>query len=115
MANAQVTLSLPVLRKGVEPETGPTAVKHLQLMLNSAGRLSHLGRGRRLWRDHRTVGQALSAEREPHGRRHRRAADVDIALVQMAVAVGTRLGAGGRQDSRLCSAMISSLRWIGSV
>ena len=39
----------------------------------------------------RTVGQALSAEREPHGRRDRRAADVDVALVQMAVAVGTRL------------------------
>jgi peptidoglycan hydrolase-like protein with peptidoglycan-binding domain len=37
MANAQVTLSLPVLRKGSEPETGPTAVKHLQLMLNQRG------------------------------------------------------------------------------
>src|SRR3954468_6306472 len=37
MANVQVTLSLPVLRKGVEPETGLTAVKHLQLMLNQRG------------------------------------------------------------------------------
>jgi peptidoglycan hydrolase-like protein with peptidoglycan-binding domain len=37
MANAQVTLSLPVLRKGSEPETGPTVVKHLQLMLNQRG------------------------------------------------------------------------------
>ena len=37
MANAQVTLSLPVLRKGPPPETGPTVVKQLQLMLNQRG------------------------------------------------------------------------------
>ena len=91
MANAQVTLSLPVLRKGLEPETGPTAVKHLQLMLKSAGRLSDPGRGWRLWRNHRRVGQALSAEREPHGGRDRRATDMDFPPIQVALAVGTRL------------------------
>jgi peptidoglycan hydrolase-like protein with peptidoglycan-binding domain len=37
MAEVQVTLSLPVLKLGSEPETGPTAVKHLQLMLNQRG------------------------------------------------------------------------------
>ena len=34
---AQVTLSLPVLNMGSMPETGPTVVKHLQLMLNQRG------------------------------------------------------------------------------
>jgi peptidoglycan hydrolase-like protein with peptidoglycan-binding domain len=37
MANAQVTLGLPVLKTGSVPETGPTVVKHLQLMLNQRG------------------------------------------------------------------------------
>jgi peptidoglycan hydrolase-like protein with peptidoglycan-binding domain len=33
----QVTLSLPVLKMGSAPESGPTVVKHLQLMLNQRG------------------------------------------------------------------------------
>jgi peptidoglycan hydrolase-like protein with peptidoglycan-binding domain len=37
MADVQVTLSLPVLRKGSDPESGPTVVRHLQLMLNERG------------------------------------------------------------------------------
>ena len=37
MAGVQVTLSLPVLRKGSDPESGPTVVQHLQLMLNERG------------------------------------------------------------------------------
>jgi peptidoglycan hydrolase-like protein with peptidoglycan-binding domain len=37
MADVQVTLSLPVLKIGSMPETGPTVVKHLQLMLNQRG------------------------------------------------------------------------------
>jgi len=37
MADVQVTVSLPVLKKGTEPTTGPTVVKHLQLMLNQRG------------------------------------------------------------------------------
>ena len=37
MANAQVTLGLPVLKTGSVPETGPTVVKHLQLMRNQRG------------------------------------------------------------------------------
>jgi peptidoglycan hydrolase-like protein with peptidoglycan-binding domain len=37
MANAQVTLSLPLLKVGSSPESGPTAIKHLQLMLNQRG------------------------------------------------------------------------------
>ena len=37
MADVQVTLSLPALRTGVEPETGLTVVTHLQLMLNERG------------------------------------------------------------------------------
>ena len=37
MANVQVTLSLPVVRKGSDPESRPTVVQHLQLMLNERG------------------------------------------------------------------------------
>ena len=37
MANIQVTVGLPVLKKGFSPDSGPTAVKHLQLMLNERG------------------------------------------------------------------------------
>jgi peptidoglycan hydrolase-like protein with peptidoglycan-binding domain len=37
MADVQVTLSLPVLRKSSDPESGPTVVQHLQLMLNERG------------------------------------------------------------------------------
>ena len=37
MANAQVTVGLPVLKTGSMPESGPTVVKHLQLMLNERG------------------------------------------------------------------------------
>jgi len=37
MANVQVTLSLPVLRRGSNPESGPTVIEHLQLMLNERG------------------------------------------------------------------------------
>jgi peptidoglycan hydrolase-like protein with peptidoglycan-binding domain len=37
MANIQVTIGLPVLKTGAMPETGPTVVKHLQLMLNQRG------------------------------------------------------------------------------
>jgi peptidoglycan hydrolase-like protein with peptidoglycan-binding domain len=33
----QVTLDLPVLKTGSTPDTGPTVVKHLQLMLNQRG------------------------------------------------------------------------------
>jgi len=34
MADVQVTLTLPVLQKGVQPSGGPTVVQKLQLMLN---------------------------------------------------------------------------------
>jgi peptidoglycan hydrolase-like protein with peptidoglycan-binding domain len=37
MANVQITLGLPVLQKGANPQSGPTVVKHLQLMLNERG------------------------------------------------------------------------------
>ena len=37
MADVQVTLGLPVLKKGVKPDAGPTPVKQLQLMLNARG------------------------------------------------------------------------------
>ncbi len=37
MADLQVTLGLPMLKKGSMPATGPTVVKHLQLMLNQRG------------------------------------------------------------------------------
>ena len=36
MANAQ-TVGLPVLKTGSMPASGPTVVKHLQLMLNERG------------------------------------------------------------------------------
>jgi len=34
MADVQVTLTLPVLQKGLQPSSGPTVVEKLQLMLN---------------------------------------------------------------------------------
>jgi peptidoglycan hydrolase-like protein with peptidoglycan-binding domain len=37
MADVQVTLNLPLLRKGSNPESGPTVIQHLQLMLNQRG------------------------------------------------------------------------------
>jgi peptidoglycan hydrolase-like protein with peptidoglycan-binding domain len=37
MTDVQVTLSLPVLKVGSSPESGPTVIKHLQLMLNQRG------------------------------------------------------------------------------
>jgi peptidoglycan hydrolase-like protein with peptidoglycan-binding domain len=37
MADVQVTIGLPVLQKSSQPDTGPTVVKHLQLMLNERG------------------------------------------------------------------------------
>ena len=37
IADAQVALKLPVLRLGSDPETGPTVIQHLQLMLNERG------------------------------------------------------------------------------
>jgi len=37
MADVQVTLGLPTLRKGSAPSTGPTVVERLQLMLNQRG------------------------------------------------------------------------------
>ena len=40
MADVQVTLSLPVLRQGSNPESGPTVIEHLQLMLNERGGFS---------------------------------------------------------------------------
>ena len=42
MADVQVTLGVPVLKKGVEPPTGPTVVAKLQLMLNQRGGYPHL-------------------------------------------------------------------------
>src|SRR5262245_10098426 len=37
MADLQVVLGLPELRKGANPGSGPTVVEHLQLMLNQRG------------------------------------------------------------------------------
>lgn len=37
MADVQVTVGLPVLKKGSAALTGPTVVEHLQLMLNQRG------------------------------------------------------------------------------
>ena len=37
MTDVQVTLSLPVLKVGSSSESGPTVIKHLQLMLNQRG------------------------------------------------------------------------------
>jgi hypothetical protein len=34
MADVQVNLKLPVLRQGSNPESGPTVIEHLQVMLN---------------------------------------------------------------------------------
>ena len=93
MANAQVTLSLPVLRKGPAARDRPDSGETTSADVKSAGRLSHPGRGWRLWLIHRGVGQALSAEREPRRRRDRRATNVDVSLVQVALAVGARLNA----------------------
>jgi peptidoglycan hydrolase-like protein with peptidoglycan-binding domain len=37
VADIQVNLKLPVLRQGSNPESGPTVIQHLQLMLNERG------------------------------------------------------------------------------
>jgi peptidoglycan hydrolase-like protein with peptidoglycan-binding domain len=37
MADAQVALKLPVQRLETDPETSPTVIQHLQLMLNERG------------------------------------------------------------------------------
>jgi peptidoglycan hydrolase-like protein with peptidoglycan-binding domain len=37
MTDLQVTLDLPALKVGSDPEIGPTVIKHLQLMLNQRG------------------------------------------------------------------------------
>jgi peptidoglycan hydrolase-like protein with peptidoglycan-binding domain len=37
MTDVQVTLSLPVLKVDSRTESGPTIIKHLQLMLNQRG------------------------------------------------------------------------------
>jgi peptidoglycan hydrolase-like protein with peptidoglycan-binding domain len=37
MPDLQVTLSLPQLKIGSTPESGPTVIQHLQLMLNQRG------------------------------------------------------------------------------
>ena len=37
MVDVQVILTLPELKKGSEPNSGPTVVKKLQLMLNQRG------------------------------------------------------------------------------
>lgn len=42
MADVQVALALPILKKGAEPATGPTVVEHLQLMLNQRDGFPHL-------------------------------------------------------------------------
>jgi hypothetical protein len=79
MADVQVTLRLPVLKTGSMPETGPTVVKHLQLMLNQRGGFPILIEDGDF--GSRSVGQALSAEREPYRRRDRRKTDMDVPAV----------------------------------
>jgi peptidoglycan hydrolase-like protein with peptidoglycan-binding domain len=37
MTDVQITFRLPVLKVGSSPESGPTVIKHLQLMLNQRG------------------------------------------------------------------------------
>jgi peptidoglycan hydrolase-like protein with peptidoglycan-binding domain len=37
MPDVQVKLNVPVLKSGSMPESGPTVIKHLQLMLNQRG------------------------------------------------------------------------------
>jgi hypothetical protein len=44
MPDIQVTLALPVLKSGSMPDTGPTVIKHLQLMLNQRGGFPVLSR-----------------------------------------------------------------------
>jgi hypothetical protein len=61
MTDVQVTLSLPVLKVGFNPESGSTVIKHLQLMLNQRGGFLILTEGR-VWPIHRSVCQALPAE-----------------------------------------------------
>ena len=37
MADVQITLGLPVLQQGANPQSSPTVVKQMQLMLNERG------------------------------------------------------------------------------
>jgi integrase len=100
MTDIQITLKLPVLRQGSTPESGPTVIEHLQLMLNERGGFPIVNVDGDFGPStvHRPIGQTLSAERKSHGRRDRRKTDLDIPPVQMAAAIGTKLNrsqAGG--------------------
>ena len=71
MADVQVTISLPVLRQGSNPESGPTVIEHLQLMLNERG--------------------GFPIDRLRPSTDHRSTLSDDPLPLQMAAAVGTRL------------------------
>jgi peptidoglycan hydrolase-like protein with peptidoglycan-binding domain len=91
MADVQVTLSLPVLRQGSNPESGPTVIEHLQLMLNERGGFpivnvdGDFGPSTGQSVEHYQQNENLTVDGIV-GK-----TDLDIPPVQMAVAVGTRL------------------------
>ena len=91
MADVQVTISLPVLRQGSNPESGPTVIEHLQLMLNERGGFPIVNVDGDFGPSTDQSVKHYQQKRKSHGRRDSRKTDLDIPPVQMAVAVGTRV------------------------
>ena len=75
-ANVQVTLSLPILRKG--QHSGEPPVERLQFMLNFVSGVDDLDVDGIFGTEDRSRGPGLPAERESVGRRHRGQADLDV-------------------------------------
>ena len=93
MANVQVILSLPVLRKGSQPETGPTVVKQLQLMLNQRGGFPSWSRMATLAHPPRRRSSTISRTRTSSSTGSSGDKRGRLSLVQVALAVGARLNA----------------------
>ena len=92
MTDVQVMLSLPVLKVGSSPESGPTVIEHLQLMLNQRG-------GFPILTEDGEFGPSTEASVKHYQQNENltvdgasRKTDVDIPSEQMALAVGARLG-----------------------
>ena len=91
MTDVQVTLSLPVLKVGSSPESGPTVIKHLQLMLNQRG-------GFPILIEDGEFGPSTGASVQHYQQNENLTVDGVVGrqtwtslLEQMALAVGTRL------------------------
>jgi hypothetical protein len=89
MPDAQVTISVPVLQQGSQPDTGPTVVKHLQLMLNERGGFPVLVEDGNFGPSTEKSVKHYQQNEKPHCQWRCGAADVDFSPIEVAPAVGT--------------------------